>query len=155
MRWAPTRLPRQTTLVCRDIEGVAGLDSCRYGYENMRAKRRRFKTHRACFKCGTGLTANAAFCANCGASQAVTTVPVAETSTRASMGGATSNGIALRPEETILFEGDVVLLKSKISVSQTDAVITNQRPFVTEGNVRYRYLSNRIASLVATPVFKL
>lgn len=88
-----------------------------------------------CFKCGTGLASNAAFCANCGAPQAVATVPVTEESTRASMGGATSNGIALRPEETILFEGDVVLLKSKISVSQTDAVITNQRLFVTEGSL--------------------
>lgn len=37
--------------------------------------------------------------------------------------------ITLRPQEAILFEGDMVLLKSKINVSETQALITDQRLF--------------------------
>lgn len=39
----------------------------------------------------------------------------------------------LRTEEVVLFEGDVTLLKSKISVSETEATISNQRLTVLEG----------------------
>lgn len=42
---------------------------------------------------------------------------------------------ALRPQEAVLFEGDVVLLKSKINVTQTHAVITDQRMFVSDGGI--------------------
>lgn len=35
--------------------------------------------------------------------------------------------IQLRPDEKVLFEGDVDHIKSKLSVSRTDAVVTNQR----------------------------
>jgi hypothetical protein len=39
----------------------------------------------------------------------------------------------LRPGETVLFEGDVTLFKSKFGVVQTDAVVTDQRLMVVEG----------------------
>lgn len=39
----------------------------------------------------------------------------------------------LRPGETVLFEGDVTLLKSKLSVVETDAMVTDQRLMVVEG----------------------
>jgi hypothetical protein len=44
-----------------------------------------------------------------------------------------SAAATLRPEEVVLFEGDVVLLKSKINVVQTQGWITNQRLFVADG----------------------
>jgi hypothetical protein len=40
----------------------------------------------------------------------------------------------LRPQEAVLFEGDVVLLKSKLSVVETHGWITNQRLFIAEGS---------------------
>lgn len=39
----------------------------------------------------------------------------------------------LRPEEVVLFEGDLVLLKSKINVVQTQGWITNQRLYISDG----------------------
>lgn len=92
-------------------------------------------TRSFCSNCGTGMTATSAFCANCGASQSVEAGAPANERGAAVTVRATASRIALRPQETILFEGDVVLLKSKISVSETDAVITNQRLFVSEGSV--------------------
>lgn len=88
-----------------------------------------------CAKCGAASPADSAFCTNCGASQAVAPDAVARAGEGNVGGAVTASGIALRLQEVILFEGDVVLLKSKINVSQTDAVITNQRLFVSDGGV--------------------
>lgn len=45
-----------------------------------------------------------------------------------------ANAISLREQETVLFEGDAVLLKSKLNVASTHAVITNQRLFIADGS---------------------
>jgi hypothetical protein len=41
--------------------------------------------------------------------------------------------VPLRPDEVVLFEGDVTLLKSKLSVTETEVVISNQRMMVLNG----------------------
>lgn len=44
-----------------------------------------------------------------------------------------STSLELQPGEKTLFTGDVTLLKSKLSVSQTTAIVTDRRLFVAEG----------------------
>lgn len=41
--------------------------------------------------------------------------------------------LALRPGEAVLFEGDVTILNSKLSVTETLAVVTDQRLYLMEG----------------------
>jgi len=41
--------------------------------------------------------------------------------------------LSMRDQEKSLFQGDVTLLKSKLNVVQTDAVVTNQRLMILEG----------------------
>lgn len=87
-----------------------------------------------CRGCGKQIHETAPACPTCGAPQSVTAVAGAHEREGVVMGGTTANGIALRPQESLLFEGDVVLYKSKLNVSQTQALITNQRLIVAEGD---------------------
>ena len=88
-----------------------------------------------CRGCGKQIHETAPMCPTCGAPQGVPVATAVSEREGVVAGGKTANGMALRPQEVNLFEGDVVLLKSKINVSQTQALITNQRLFVSDGGL--------------------
>jgi hypothetical protein len=87
-----------------------------------------------CRGCGKQIHETAPTCPACGAPQAVAVTAAADEPETVAMGGKTASGLSLRPQEILLFEGNVTLFKSKVSASETQAVITNQRLIVAEGN---------------------
>lgn len=88
-----------------------------------------------CRGCGKQIHETAPMCPTCGAPQGVAVAAVVSEREGVVSGARTASGLSLRPQEAVLFEGDVVLIKSKVNVSQTEALITNQRLYVSDGGL--------------------